>query len=104
VQLVLDTSALEQLTKPRALGLRVPWKIEHDRYALRQESANVRRERVLQSRRAPDESRDIGDLAGIEVIQELVLHKQDGIFALGQLSRQRGLPCPHLAAQENQLR
>jgi len=38
------------------------------------------------------------------VIQELVLNKKNGIFSLGQISRERGLSCRHFAAKENQLR
>jgi hypothetical protein len=37
-------------------------------------------------------------------IQELVLYKENCIFSLGQISRESGFPCRHLAAQENQLR
>jgi hypothetical protein len=38
------------------------------------------------------------------VIQQLVLYKQNGIFSLGQISRERGFSCRDFAAQENQLR
>jgi hypothetical protein len=41
---------------------------------------------------------------GYKAIQELVLYKENGIFSLGQISRESGFPCRHLAAQENQLR
>ena len=30
------------------------------------------------------------------MIQELVLNKENGIFSLGQISRERGLSCRHL--------
>jgi hypothetical protein len=40
----------------------------------------------------------ISDLTKIQATQEL-----NGIFSLGQLSRESGFPCRHLAAQEDQL-
>jgi hypothetical protein len=64
----------------------------------------VRPKRVLQSGRVLDESRYIDDLARKKAIQELILNKENGIFTLGQIFRQRGLSCRHFAAQENQLR
>jgi hypothetical protein len=37
------------------------------------------------------------------VIQELVLNKENGMLLAGQLFRESGLSCRHLAAQEDQL-
>jgi hypothetical protein len=50
------------------------------------------------NRESLDESRYISDLTRKEVIQELVLNKENGIFSLGQISRERGLSCGHFAA------
>jgi hypothetical protein len=101
---MVSIGALEQLTEPGTLRSCIARKVEYDGDALRQESTHVWPKRVFQSGRALDESRYIGDLAGKKVIQELVLNKENGIFSLGQISRKRGLPCRHFAAQENQLR
>jgi hypothetical protein len=104
MQFMLNIRALEYSTEPRTLRLRIAREVEYDGYALRQESANVWLERILQSGRALDESRYISDLARIQAIQELVLYEENGIFSLGQISRETGFPCRHLTAQENQLR
>jgi hypothetical protein len=101
---MLSIGALEQLTEPGTLRFCIARKVEYDGDTLRQESTNVWPKRVLQSGRALDESRYISDLARIQAIQELVLYKENGIFSLGQISRESGFPCRHLAAQENQLR
>src|SRR5262249_55152441 len=69
VQLMLNLRTLDQFAKPRTLRLRIGGKIEHDGDTLRQESADVWRERVLQPRRALDESRSVGDLTGKQSIQ-----------------------------------
>jgi hypothetical protein len=86
------------------LAIGIAGKIEHDRNTLRQASANVFPERLLQSRRALDESRKAGDLARKHGIQEIVLHKKDSIFSNGQISCERGLACRHVPAEEHQLR
>jgi len=61
-------------------------------------------ERILQSSRELDESRNVGDLARKQGIQEIVLHQKDSILANGQISRERGLARRHLPANEHQLR
>jgi hypothetical protein len=104
MQFMLSMRALEYSTEPRTLRLGIARKVEDDGNALRQERANVWLERILQSGRALDESRYISDLARIQAIQELVPSKENGIFSLGQVSRESGFPCRHLAAQEDQLR
>ena len=104
VQLMLNIRTLDQLAKPCTLQLGVAGEIEHDRNTLRQKSANVWRERVLQSRRALNESRNVGDLARKQGIQEIVLHKKDSIFPNGQISCESGLACRHLPAEKHQLR
>jgi hypothetical protein len=48
---VQHSRALDQFAKPCALGLGIAREIEDDGDSLRQESANVWRKRVLQSRR-----------------------------------------------------
>jgi hypothetical protein len=104
MQFMVNIRALEYSTEPRTLRLCIGRKVEYDGNAHRQESANVRLERILQSGRALDESRYISDLARIQAIQELVLDQENGIFSLGQISRESRFPCRHLAAHENQLR
>src|ERR1700741_4678276 len=104
MQLMLNIRMLDQLAKPCTLHLGVAGKIEHDRNPLRQKSANVWRERVFQSRRAFNESRNVGDLARKQDIQEIVLHKKDSIFSNGQISCKSGLARRHLPAEEHQLR
>jgi AraC-like DNA-binding protein len=101
---MLCIGALEELTEPGPLGFCIGRKVEYDLDALRQESTNVWPKRITQSGRVLDESRYISDLARKEVIQELVLNKENGILSLGQISRKRGLSRRHFAAQENQLR
>jgi hypothetical protein len=101
---MLCICALEELTKPGTLRFCIGRKVEYDGDALRQEGTNVWSKRIPQSGRVLDEPRYISDLARKEVIQELVLNKENGIFSLGQISRERGLSCRHFAAQENQLR
>jgi hypothetical protein len=64
----------------------------------------VRRERVLQSGVALDESLNIGDLAREKSVKHLVLHKKDSIFLSRQISCERGLAGCHLSADENQFR
>jgi hypothetical protein len=70
---------------------------------LRQDGANVWRKRVLQSRRALHESRNVGDLARKQSIQEIVLNKKDSISSSGQISCESGFACRHLSAEETQL-
>jgi hypothetical protein len=101
---MLNIRALEYSTEPCTLRLCIRRKVEYNGNAFRQEGANVWRERILQAGRALDESRYISDLARKQVIQELVLYKENSIFTLGQISRESGFSCRHLAAQENQLR
>ncbi len=60
---MLNICALDQLAKPCALCFGIAGKIEHDGDILRQEGANMWRECVLQSRRAPHEPRNVGNLA-----------------------------------------
>jgi hypothetical protein len=103
MQFMLNIRALEYPTEPRTLRLCIARKVEYDRDPLRQESAHVWLERILQSGRALDESRYVSDLARIQTIQELVLYKENGILSLGQVPREPGFPCRHLAAQEQQL-
>jgi hypothetical protein len=52
----------------------------------------VWRERVLQSRRATHESRNIGDLVTKLGMQEIVLHQKDSILSNGQISGEGGFP------------
>src|SRR5271165_4144973 len=101
---MLNIPTLDQLAKPCTRHLGIAGKIEHNRNTLRQESTNVWRERVLQSRRALDESRNVGGLARKQGIQEIVLHKNDSILSNGQISCESGLACRHLPAEEHQLR
>jgi hypothetical protein len=101
---MLNIRTLDQLAKPCTLHLGVAGKIEHDRNTLRQKSANVWSERVLQSRRTLDESRNVRDLARKQGIQEIVLNKKDSILSNGQISCERGLACRYLPAEEHQLR
>src|SRR6478672_431999 len=96
--------ALDQLAKPLTLRLGSGCEIKHDGDPFRQESANVGRERVLQSRVALDECLNVGDLARKQGLQEIILHKKDSIFSIGQISCESGLTCRHLPAEENQLR
>src|SRR5262249_19119579 len=79
-------------------------KVEDHGDAVRQESAHVWPEGLPQSGRAPDEVRYVDDLAGKEMVQELVLNDENGAFSVGQLFRQGGLSGRHLAAQKHQLR
>src|SRR6266513_2545366 len=101
---MLNIRTLDQLAKPRTLRLSIAWKIEHDGDTLRQEGANVWRERVLQSRRALHESRNVGDLVRKQGMQEIVLHQKDSILSSGQISGEGGFACRHPSAEENQLR
>ena len=101
---MLSIGALEQLTEPGTLRFCIGRKVEYDGDALRQESTDVWPKRILQSGRVLDESWYVSDLARKQVIQELVLNKENGIFSLSQISRESGLSCRHLATQENQLR
>src|SRR6266487_3545561 len=101
---MVNIRTLDQLAKPRTLRLGIAGEIEHDGDTLRQESANVWREGVLQPRRALHESRNVGDLARKQDVQEIVLHKKDSIFSTGQIFCESGLACGHLAAEENQFR
>jgi hypothetical protein len=61
---MFNVGALDYLTEPCALRLCIRRKVEDDGNAFRQESANVWRERIVQTARAFDESRYISDLAG----------------------------------------
>ncbi len=101
---MLSVGALEQLTEPGPLRSCIARKVEYDGDALRQESTHVWPKGVPQSGRALDESRYISDFAGKQAIQELVLNKENSMFSLRQISRERGLSRRHLAAQEDQLR
>jgi hypothetical protein len=101
---MLRLGALEQLTEPGALRSGIAREVQYDGDALRQERTHVWPKRVLQSGGALDESRNVSDLAGKQVIQELVLNKENGMFSARQVSRERGLSRRHLAAQEDQLR
>src|SRR5687767_9601218 len=102
MQLMLDLRVLEYSAEPRTLRVCIARKVEYDGNALRQDGANVRREGVPQPRRAIDESRYISDLAGEELIQELVLYEEDGIVPLGEISRERRFSYRHLVAKEHQ--
>src|SRR4029079_14916955 len=104
VKLVLDMRALEHLPKPGPLRPRVARKVENDRNTLRQDGANVGRDRMPYARRACHQTGYVGDLAGEEALEELVLNEEDGVAALGKIFRERRLPRCHLAAQEHQLR
>src|SRR6516165_3111558 len=101
---MLNIRALDQLAKPRTLRPGISGKIEHDGDTLRQKSANVWREHVLQPRRALDESMNIGDLAWKQGVQQIVLYKEDRLLAIGQFFCESGLASCHLPAEENQLR
>jgi len=104
VQFVLDVRALEELPEPRTLRLCVAGKVEYDGKTLRQNGADVRGGGVLQPRGAIDEPGHVGDLAGKEMIQELVLHEKYGVAVLGQFSREGTFAGRHLAAQKNERR
>src|SRR5215831_13316261 len=104
MQLVLNMCALDQLAKPCPLCFRGGCEIEHDGDPIRQENANVWRERVLQSRITVHEGRNVGDLARKQGIQEIARYEKDSIFSNGQFSCESGLACRHLPAQEDQLR
>src|SRR5207248_7329382 len=99
-----NVGALNQFAKPQTLRLGSGREIEHHGSPSQQESANVRRERVPQSRVAVDECLNVGDLAREKSIEKLVLHKKDSIFSNRKFSCSRGLACCHLPAEENQLR
>jgi hypothetical protein len=101
---MLNIRTLDQFAKACTLHPGITRKIERDRDAPRQESANVYRERVLQSRSTLDESRNVGDLTRKQRVQEIVLHKKDSIFSNRQTSSESGLACRHLPAEEYQLR
>lgn len=60
------------------------------------------RERIPQPARSVDESRYVGDLSVKQTVQELILHEQDGVVALGDFSGERRFSCRHLAAEEDQ--
>ena len=60
---MLNVHALEYSAEPGALRFCIGREVEYDRNAFRQESADVWLERVLQPRRALDESRYVIDLA-----------------------------------------
>ena len=98
MQFVLNVCALDQLAKPCPLCLRGGRKIEHDRNPIRQENANVGRQRVLQSRLTVHEGRNVGDIARKQGIQEIALHEKDSIFSNGQISCESGLAGRHLSA------
>src|ERR1700745_2641063 len=101
---MVNIRTLDQLAKPRTLRFGIAREIEHDGDPLRQKSANVWPKRVLQPRRALHESRNVGDLARKQGVQEIVLHKTDTIFSTGQIPCESRLTCRHLAAEENQVR
>jgi len=69
VQFMLSIRTLNQFAKPCPLCLRGGSEIEDDGDALRQETANVWRERVLQSLITVHEGRDVGDLVRKQGIQ-----------------------------------
>src|SRR6185436_11639186 len=104
VQFMHDLRTLDQTAKPSTLRFSSSSEIEHHRNPLRQEGANVGRERVLQSGIALHKFRNAGDLAGIQRSQPIVLHEKKGAFPLGQLSGESGFSCRHFPADENQLR
>jgi len=104
VQFMRNVRALAYSMEPRTLRLCIRGKVEYDGNTFRQESANVWRQRVVQTGRALDESRYVSDLARKKLFQELVLYQKNGIFSLGQISRESGFSRRHLAAQKNQLR
>src|SRR6476646_10206775 len=93
---------LDDSAEPCALRSRICRKVEYDGNAFRQESANVRRERIVQQGRPLHVSRYIGNLARTKAIQHLVLHKENSIVSRGQLSRESRLSCRHLATEEYQ--
>src|SRR5262249_34946100 len=101
---MFNIRTLDQLAKPHTLPPGIAGKIEHDGDPPGQNSANVWRERVLQPRRAFHESLNVGDLAWKQGVQQIVLHNEDSLFSIGQLSCESGLACCHLPAEENQLR
>ena len=95
---------IDQLAKPHTLRLGSGCEIEHDADPFRQERANVRPERVLQSRVALDECMNVGDLAREKGVQKIVLHKKHSAFSVGQISCEGGFTCRHLPTNEDQLR
>jgi hypothetical protein len=104
MELMPDIRALEYPTEPGPLGPRIAGKVEHHGHPLRQERAHVWLERVLQSRGVLDELGDVGDLARVQAVQELVLHDEDRVLSFGQVPGEGGFPRRHLAAQEDQFR
>jgi hypothetical protein len=97
VQFMHDLRTLDQTAKPSTLRFSSSSEIEHHRDPLRQEGANVGRERVLQSGIALHKFRNAGDLAGIQRSQPIVLHEKKGAFPLGQLSGESGFSCRQVA-------
>jgi hypothetical protein len=47
---------------------------------------------------------NIIDLAWKQAAQQIIFHKEDSHFSIRQVSRESGLACCHLPAEENQLR
>src|SRR5437764_1266796 len=78
--------------------------VEHDGDTLRQEGANVQRERVLQASGALHKSGNVGDLARKQGTQEIILHKKNSIFSIGQISCESRLARRHLPTEKDQLR
>src|SRR5437667_8250623 len=104
MQFVLNLCAFDQFAKPRPLCFRGGCEIEHDGDPFRQENANVWRECVLQSRVPVHECWNVGDLARKQSSHKVVLHEQDSVLPVSQLSSKCGFACCHLSAEKNQLR
>src|SRR6187551_2974787 len=88
VQLVRDIRALEHLPEPGPLRPGVAGEVENDRHPLRQHGANVRRYGMSQARRAVQDTGHIGDLTRKEALEEFVLDEEDGMAAVGEISRE----------------
>ena len=104
MQFMFSIRGFKQLPKPRALRCRVAGKVEHDRNAFCQQRADMSGQSILESGGVLDESWYVSNLARKQPIQELVLHQKNGIFPLGQISRESRFASRHFSAQENQLR
>ena len=104
VQLVPDVRELEDFPEPCALRPGIARKIEYDGNAFRQDRADMWRDGVPQPQRAVEEPGHVGDFAGKEMLQELVLDEKEGGVVLGQFSRERAFPGRHLAAEKYERR
>src|SRR4029450_8397056 len=100
MQFVIGVRAFEQFTEPIALSPRVPWEVQHDGYAAREQTADVICESSAQAGRELREGRDIDDVARKQAAQPLILNEKDRTFSLRKVPRQGGLSRGHLAAEE----